>query len=327
MDRHRASLAGSLASAALAIFAALATRAHAQVELPTTGQPLAFDLNGFEVPPGGHLQGVQMGPADGEQRYAFLSHDSQTVGYLLVVEFPADLGGPGRAIHLQKFPSDGQSPPLRHAGGIQLCENVLAVGVEDNQQKTRSQVQFWDVANPREPKQYEHLTIRRQGEPEDQTAGGVALARTDGRYIAAVANWDSRAIDFYQTNGRPLTDAECRFEMQVRWVAATADRSSWRPDRDTGQYQAINLIAGPDGKLLLAGFATTPTGHDVVDVFAVELGQSPEQILRKVSRQPMKLTEGNHFRNAGGLWLDGDRIAVLASPRNLAPRTTLNLAR
>ncbi len=310
-----------------AAVALVAPRAQAQVELPTTGRPLVFDLNGLTAPPGGHLQGIQMGPVVGERRHVFLSHDSQTVGYLLVVEFPVDLGGPGRTIHLQKFPSDGQSPPLRHAGGIQLCDNVLAVGVEDNQQKTRSEVQFWDVANPREPTQLEHLTIRRQGEPEDQSAGGVALASLRDRWITAVANWDSRAIDFYQTNGKPLADSECRFEMQTRWLAASADRSNWQPDRETGQYQAINLLASADGTLLLFGFATTATGQDVVDVFAVDLQQPPERTLRKTSRQQMRLTDGCHFRYAGGLWLDGDRIGVLASPRNLAPKTTLNLAR
>lgn len=327
MHRRWRNLFRRLAFAAVVTFAAIATCAHAQVELPGAAGPLVLDLNGLAVPPGGHLQGIQMAPAAGERRYVFLSHDSQTVGYLLVAEFPADLDAPGRAIHLHKFPSDRQMPPLRHAGGIQLCDNVLAVGVEDNQQKTRSEVQFWNVANPREPKQSQHLTIRRQGEPEDQTAGGVGLVRAKDGYLAAVANWDSRAVDFYQTNGKPLDDAECRFEFVARWLAASADRSSWQPDRETGQYQAINLLASADGTLLLFGFATTATGQDVVDVFAVDIQESPERMLRKVSRQQMKLTEGSHFRNAGGLWMDADRIGVLASPRNLAPRTTLNLAR
>ena len=68
--------------------------------------------------------------------------------------------------------------------------------------------------------------------------------------------------------------------------------ADWQPDRETGPYQAINLIAGADGKLLLAGFATTQSGQDVVDVFAVDLPQSPERMLQKKSRHPVRLDRG-----------------------------------
>ncbi|MEX2112493.1 MAG: hypothetical protein WD845_04870 [Pirellulales bacterium] len=298
-------------------------------DLPAAAQPLKFDLNGIAPPAGGHLQGIQMRFDSVTGRHlAFLSHDSLTVAFLLVVEFPGDLSQPGRAIHLHVFPSDGQSPPLRHAGGIQLCENVLAVGVEDNQQKTRSQVQFWDVSNPLAPRQREHLAIHRSGNPEDQTAGGVALARRKGDHVAAVANWDSRAIDFYVSNGKPLDDRACRFAMIARWTAAAADKSDWQPDSRCEPYQAVNLVATSDGVLRLVGFASTPSGQDVADVFAVDLDQRDTgRLLRKQARKIVTLTAGNHFRYAGGLWLDGNRPGVLSSQRNLAPPATLNLLR
>jgi hypothetical protein len=171
------------------------------------------------------------------------------------------------------------------------------------------------------------LTIRRQGTPEDQTAGGVGLVKHGEHYLVVVANWDSRAIDFYQTNDQPLADAACRFELHARWVARSADRNDWRPDRETASYQAVNLFTPPgDDALLLAGFATTPSGQDVVDVFRVDLAAPPERMLSKRSRQAVRLTDNNHFRNAGGLLIDGERVGVLASPHDLAPRTTLNLA-
>ena len=59
-----------------------------------------------------------------------------------------------------------QTPPLRHAGGMQLAGDVLAVGLEDNQQKTRSEIQFWDVADPARLVQLAHLTLRRDGDAE-----------------------------------------------------------------------------------------------------------------------------------------------------------------
>jgi hypothetical protein len=59
---------------AFAAFDAVAARAYAQIELPTAGQPLVFDLNGIEAPAGGHLQGIQMGPADGQSTYKQVRH-------------------------------------------------------------------------------------------------------------------------------------------------------------------------------------------------------------------------------------------------------------
>ena len=190
---------------------------------------LTFAGAGFDVPSGGHLQGVQMRFYPTANRHVlFLSHDSETAGYLLAVEFAADLVAPGRVIHVHPFPSDGASPPLRHAGGFQLSGDVLAIGLEDNQQKTRSQVQFWDVADPTRLRPLEHLTILRSGEPEDQTAGGVALVRRKYDHLVAVANWDSRAIDFYASDDKPLADPACRFHQLGRWQVAGADTSHWR---------------------------------------------------------------------------------------------------
>ncbi len=306
-------------------------------DLPAEAQTLTFELNGIAPPAGGHLQGIQMRfDAVAQRHLALVSHDSLTVAYLLVVEFPADLSQsgrailsqPGRAIHLHAFSGDGQSPPLRHAGGIQLCQDVLVVGLEDNQQKTRSQVQFWDVSDALAPRQLEHLTILRSGEPEDQTAGGVGLTKHKGEHVVAVANWDSRAIDFYTSNGKPLDDPACRFALHARWTAAAADKSNWHPDTSSEPYQAVNLVADAEGGLHLVGFATTQGGQDVVDVFDVDLDQrDARRLLRKQARQTLTLRAGNHFRYAGGLWLDGNRAGVLSSQRNLAPRTTLNLLR
>ncbi len=304
----------------------------AAMALPPSGaapRVLVFTDGGLNPPTGGHTQGIQMMHDPQRQRYvAFLSHDSLLFGYLLVVEFSEDLNRPGRAIELHQFPSDGESPPLRHAGGIQVCDKVLAVGVEDNQQKTRSEVQFWDMTEPVLPRQYEHLTIRRKGEPEDQTAGGVGLARRQHDHVVAVANWDSKAIDFYLSNGKPLEDKDCRFALHTRWLAATANRLDWKPDQKVDAYQAVNLVSDAAGKILLLGFATTNRGQDIVDVFEVDLNQRDgDQMLQKVARQMMRLTAGSHFRHAGGWWHDGDRPAVLSSQRNLTPQTKLNLAR
>jgi hypothetical protein len=290
-------------------------------------KPLTFDRGEIDVPPGGHLQGIQMRfDAARNRRLAFLSHDSATVAYLLIVAFPADLGDTGTVVHLHAFPGDAQSPPLRHAGGIQLLDNVLVVGLEDNQQKTRSEIQFWDVATPEKLVRIDHLTIRRAGEPKDKTAGAVGIVRRANDHLLAVANWDSRAIDFYASNGKSLADPACRFAFLVRWQDATAEKSAWRPDPVFGAYQAVNLVSDADQNLFLIGFHTARE-KDFVDLFALDMSQKPERLLKKLAARPMRLQPGNHFRYAGGVSLLEDRPAILASPSNLGDATTLSIAR
>lgn len=147
-------------------------------EVETDVQVLSFVAGDAPMPVGGHWQGVQMRhDPERDRHFAFLSHDSATTAYIYVVEFAASLTEPGRIIHRHEFPSDGKSPPLRHSGGIQLIDDVLLVGIEDNQQKTRSEVQFWDVSQPNKFRQLTHLTVQRTGPPKAQTAGAVGLVR------------------------------------------------------------------------------------------------------------------------------------------------------
>jgi len=40
--------------------------------------------------------------------------------------------------------------------------------------------------------------------PKDKTAGAVGIVRRDHDHLLAVANWDARDLDFYQSNGLPL---------------------------------------------------------------------------------------------------------------------------
>lgn len=299
--------------------AQIADIVRALEKIPTEMTLVSFDRGGIELPRGGHLQGIQMRfDAAGNRHLAFLSHDSATVAYLVIVEFPADLYGKGRIVHVHTFPGDGRSPPLRHAGGIQLLGNLLVVGLEDNQQKMRSEIQFWDVGRPQKPLRLEHLTIQRAGAPKDKTAGAVAIVKREKDHLVAVANWDSRAIDFYASNGKPLDDPNCRFEFRVRWRAASADKVF-------DKYQAINLVADADDNLFLIG-PHTASGQDFVDLFAIDMDAEPNRLVRKLASKRIQLPLGNHFRHAGGVWITKDGLAILSSPRNFSATTRISIA-
>lgn len=325
--------------AGLPCYSVVAQSPHRLSDIPAAvaaiageGQLATFAQGDHLLPPGGHLQGIQWHPDAVHQRQlAFLSHDSNSVAYFLVVAIGAKTaaGEPddNRILHVHRLPSDGQQPPLRHAGGIQLVRDVLVVGVEDNQEKKRSQVQFWNVANTSEPQQLSHLTIERRSEqPKEMTAGAVGLVERENDHLLAVANWDSRALDFYVTNGKPLVDSLCRFSLKTRWQAEAASKSDWQPDSLFGTYQAINLLADTKQRVYLLGFDTAPAGQDVVDLFRVELDQPPA-ILQRLDRKQIRLVGDNHFRFAAGASVQDGRLLILSSERNVAPRTRLNSVR
>jgi len=322
-------LAILLANAAVADGPSLVDVPGAVEKLSTRAQPLAFSFpNVGSLPKGGHLQGVQLRFYPESKRHvAFISHDSQATAYLVAVEFPADLAGAGKVLHVHTLPSDGKSPPLRHAGGFQMAGTVLAVGVEDNQQKLRAQVQFWDVALPSDPRQLEHLTIERLGVPKDQTAGAVALVERPDDFLLAVANWDSRAIDFYASTAKDLFDSKTRFEHRLRWTSAGADTKNWQPDGVFGAYQAVNLITDAQGKLFLLGTDSPTSGGDALDLYAVELDAPPARVLRKLLRKSFTRAAQGRFRFAGGVWVEGSRLGVLAGPRTFSAQTVLGLSR
>ncbi|MCA9075707.1 MAG: hypothetical protein KDA93_11785 [Planctomycetaceae bacterium] len=293
-------------------------------EIDVNSRVLNFEAGDVPVPVGGHWQGIQMRrDADGDRSQVFLSHDSATTAYIYVVEFSDSLDVPGRIIHRHEFSSDGDSPPLRHSGGIQLVEDVLVVGVEDNQRKTRSEVQFWEVSDPTKFRQLTHVTVQRRGEPKAQTAGAVGMVKQGDGHILAVANWDSRAIDFYVSNEKPLLDPECRFTHERQWSAERADISRWNPGTAFGSHQAIQLLADVSGTIYLIGFHTDSQDAERADLFLVDLQQPVETMLRQVSSREVTLNDGIHFRYAAGLWVDQSKLHFLASERNLQPLTRL----
>ncbi len=296
--------------------------------LPTESRLLQFKPGNAAIPRGGHFQGIQMRfEADKSRNVAFLSHDSETIAYLVIAQLPAELNGNGRAIRVYALPSDGQSPPLRHGGGMQLVGDILAIGLEDNQQKTRSEIQFWNVANSDDVVQLKQLTIRRNGAPKDKTAGAVGLVQREQDHLLAVANWDSRAIDFHVSNSKPLNDPQCQFKFDVRWQVDVADKRGWKPDPSFGSYQSINLVSDTHRNLFLIGFQTDPGNKDVADLFSIDTKQGPDRLLQKLASKQIRLQGDNHFRFSGGAWIDQDLLGILSSERDFGSVVRINFVK
>ena len=283
-----------------------------------------FPRGEWGVPPGGHIQGIQLKHDAAENRcLVFLSHDSQSQGYVVVASFPQRLHGPGELLHVHKFASGR----LRHAGGIQLLGDVLAVGLEDNRSKDRSEVQFWNVADPTHWRQLSHLTIARSGSPKDKTSGAVGIARMPTSVFVAVGNWDCRAIDLYRSSSANLRDSTCRFKAVGRWSVDSADKSNWHPHQEFGSYQSINFVAQSDGALYLLGFHQDSRERDLADLYSFDPDVEASRWLRKIAAKEMNLSAGNHFRYGGGLSLLKDGMWFLSTERSLSDNVQINIAR
>ena len=285
----------------------------------------------LRLPKGGHIQGIQLKSdhKDGTETF-FLSHDSETVGYIAIAHRAKTAKGADPAVVRQilRLPSDGRQPPLRHPGGIQLFEDFLVVGVEDNREKLRSQIQFWDVSNPLSPKIRGPLTITRESPiPKRKTAGAVGIVHRGTRFLAVVANWDSEVLDVYTSNAKPLSDEACRFDLSWSWESALANRTDWKPDQSWGKYQAINLLHDQGGRLMLAGFCTTQDNQDVIDLFEIEDTASASTRIRKVQSIAASLPEGVHFKYGGGISIEPNRMhRLLATGESLQPNGPITVS-
>lgn len=275
---------------------------------------LSFACANLDVPVGGHVQGIQIRFDAEQHRYlAFLSHDSVQQAYVVVVAFDESLSIDGKVIHVHRF-AEGR---LRHAGGIQLHDNLLAVGLEDNRSKDRSEVQFWDTTDPADWDPLRHLTIARRGPSKEQTAGAVGFAALNDCYLVAVANWDSVAIDFYRSNTLEVTNPSCRFRQVTRWTQQDADRKDWKPNNDFGRCQAINLTVDGDSQITMYGFHQNRHGNDVADRFRVNLQRSPGQTLTRISSTICSFPGDCHFKYGGGISMQNGHSWILSTPRNL----------
>ena len=266
--------------------------------------------------PGGHIQGIQFYHSPSEKkRFVYMSHDSTSeTGYLIIAEYDFILQ---EAVTKKEFKleTDGKSPPLRHAGGFQIIHGFLAVGVEDNQDKKRSQIQFYDLADPLNPEYLPHLTVDRSGSSESKTAGAVGIVHVidnkneRGFYILGVGNWDSKEIDFYITDNCYALGECSKFIYIYTMKGDGVD--GWH------DYQSINLFFGTDANgglhVYLGGTATGKMlwlfDRNYIDVFQLDITSSQGEITFKANlevQRRIEMKDGAAFRYGGGFLLVSD---------------------
>jgi hypothetical protein len=263
----------------------------------------------------GHFQGIQqLRTAPNQTRYYAMTRNSWSGPFLIVVAFPTDQLHKGEIVAKHLLHSDGRKRPLKHPGGFQIIGDYAVIGVEDESGKKRSQIQFWDLSNPLNPRPASHLTIKREGTVKgNKTAGAVGICSRENDHLMVVGSWGSKQLDFYSSNGKPLSNDKCDFTYLATWDSETASKTGWI-DGQWGNHQNLNLVTDSNGAIYLIGFHRGG-GHDYADLF--ELSFAGEVTLKKVASKHLILTNRCTFQHAGGAYLEPNRLTILAGPKDL----------
>lgn len=283
----------------------------------TGGKKLTFHGRGIDLS-GGHFQGV----AYLNIRTLAISSSGDDIAKVFLLRWRTQIGeGEGELIREIVV---GNSP-FNHAGGIQISDNVLAVGVEDFNGRKKSKVKFFDLRDFRRPIELGHLEVNRSSNiKKRKTAGAVGLIKLNDRYLMITGSWNSETIDFYYSNMEDLLNTSCRFELFDSWEIAKENKNDWI-DKNWGGYQFLNLVSFDNSNIyLIGGHNSSP--HDWIDLYKIELASPPSHVrLVKVSKRHLFCDPDPSFEFAGGIIIDGTRLHVIATEEKSHSITSANL--
>lgn len=278
--------------------------------LSVEAQSVAIPVRNHPELTGGHLQGVQL-----HHETLLVSGSSKKQGYLAVFQL---LGGEFRFVATKKL----ASAPYNHAGGFQVAENWLAIGLEDPIGKRTSIIQLIDVSSFDKLSGPPVYTLQRKGEFKRSTAGAVAILRRKDHFLLAVGSWDSTVIDFYTSNHINPYAEDFRFEPWTSWDSREAKRKTWT-NRDYNSYQSLQLTEDSTG-VYITGFARKG-GSNLADVFIVDTDSDPYNLLQKVATYSVQCRGDVTFRNGAGLTVFHELPSIVAVGHDLAPSTNIQI--
>ncbi len=271
--------------------------------------------NGFEINnSGGHLQGIQKMDFEGGD-YLFMTGSSSEYSYLTVVN-----GDEKCVVSVKKI----LDKPFKHAGGCQIYEDLMAIGVEDNNLKNRSKVFVWKVDEPGKIGKPLKV-IERTGKYKRATAGCTAIVKVKGFVLIVVGDWDTAHLDFYRIREADLYIADAGFEKVFSMTANELDRSDW-VNGSWPAYQNINFLKDSSGNLYLAGLGVED-GINVLDLFAVGTDDFSRFTLKKISTRSFGENDKVNFNYGAGIYQDKEEIEVLACPSHIEKETTIYISK
>lgn len=238
----------------------------------------------ISLPKGGHFQGIQL---LSDSQYIITSSSATYSYYMRVRGYEADA--------IQKITES----PLSHAGGCQIYERKLLVGVENNHSKDRSDIIM--ITFDASGRQIAQSTIaHRSGTVKRSTAGATGYTKTkDGRYLIALGDWSSKNIDFYLSR----VGSDTLFDLLSTFHAP--DTGKWCA------YQTLNLLSDTSGKMYLIAMGLDGLNNRA-DLFDVNVDAGHAN-LRLLSSRIFKCRAHAGFRYASGIGISADSRLTLYS--------------
>jgi len=265
---------------------------------------------------GGHLQGVQLLVKD-DVEYAVLSGSSGTYAYYSV----AKLGNSHQVLSVNIL----MQKPFKHAGGIQIYQDLMVVGIEDNDAKDKSKVCIYKIENPDKPSVKPLAMIERIGDPFRSSAGCSGITRIGDHYLLLIGDWDTKHLDFYLSDEHKPGQEISAFDKVYTIDTEKIDRSGWT-NKAWHAYQNINLLKDEDGKLYLFGFGRNVQNENIVDLFLVENKDLREFSLKKLMSKTFNCKEGADFQSGAGIFLQPDgKLKVISCGSHINESLILNV--
>ena len=273
-------------------------------QIPDTPRSLYFKNSSIKIPLSGHLQGIQGYPGpDAEQ--LFITANSRKFSYYIdATAVPAKSWVRYGSTSLVKL----LPAPYCHAGGCQLWNYSLFVGVEDSRQKNRSKIIVVHTAGPDSDRV--QIIKERIGIYHRSTAGATGAIEIDSnKYFLVVGDWNSDNFDCYTYVPGKGCDSTSTFKL---------------PDSvKKCSYQSVNLIGGKDGRLFMIA-----TGRDAeknrADLYQL-IFKDKKITPVFMSTRYFNCTHGCNFRFGAGVTTFKNNIRIYATPRRLHMHNAINL--
>jgi len=262
---------------------------------------------------GGHIQGIQLLDFKNE-KYAVLTGSSDSYSYYSVIK----LNQQNEVVSVNRL----MDKPFKHAGGCQIFQNYLAVGIEDNDAKDKSKVCIFDISNPENPPLKPVAVIERKGVPYRSTAGCIGITKYKDNLLLAVGDWDTKHIDFYSCKfNRVKSDA-------VKLISsidlATISRKDWI-DNLWSAYQNINLFTLNKNELYLVGLGQNSKNEDVADLFRLSEDKSGKFKIKKIATKAFHCEKEASFKAAAGVSLtNNNEFNVVSVGYHIENKTYIN---
>lgn len=280
--------------------------------IETTPEILGFS-NEFEINNrDGHLQGIQKFENE-KGEYVLMSGSSDSYSYCSVVK----LGNENKVISLNKL----MEKPFKHAGGFQIFQNYLAVGIEDNSAKDKSKVCIYDISEPEKPLAKPITVIERNGEPLRSTAGCVGITKYKNKALIVVGDWDSKNLDFYSADFEKMNNSA--FKKINSIDIASISKKDWINNK-WHFYQNINLFY-IDEKLYLIGLGQTRTAENIADLYTVTEESIGIFSLKKVASKTFNCNKECSFKAAAGVDFSNEKFKIFSCGYNVKNISYLNV--